>query len=373
MTASMSYSINTIHNVADVQAPQIDAVMEIRLEISEARLSFMNYSNKNQTLAMENTIFHLKQVEWYADAMLLGDQNSEAIYLPLNDDVLRHKTVLVLEDITHLKHYLRSISNGFEKETRDSYKEIQKLFKSSMDKAISVDIALLKNLTEKRLEQRAINYTSLILSIILFVVVVGYFISHRRQELFLMSELNKLATFDELTGVPNRRSFNLTLSNEWNHALRAQYSISLVICDIDCFKLYNDALGHQAGDKCLNAVAEVMTNILQRPVDSVARYGGEEFAFILPFTDCAGAIELMEILQYKLRSEGIPHPDSLVSDYVTLSAGIASLIPNSKHSIEEFISIADQTLYRAKDEGRNRTCYTNIGDTTISNTLSTKR
>jgi diguanylate cyclase (GGDEF)-like protein len=100
-----------------------------------------------------------------------------------------------------------------------------------------------------------------------------------------------------------------------------------------------------------------MRSILQRPVDSVARYGGEEFAFILPFTDVDGAANMMDRLHDKLRMKKLPHPDSKVSDYVTISAGIASLIPSSESSIEEFISTADGALYRAKEEGRNRTCY----------------
>ncbi len=191
----------------------------------------------------------------------------------------------------------------------------------------------------------------------LFAIVIGFVIFNRRFELKHINQLYELANLDELTGINNRRSFNSILSDEWNRAMRAQYSLTLVICDIDFFKNYNDAIGHQAGDECLRAVVEVMQSILQRPVDNVARYGGEEFAFILPFTDEQGAINMINRLHGKLKMKKILHPNSEISDYVTLSAGVASLTPGSKHSIEELISAADKSLYRAKAEGRNRTCY----------------
>ncbi len=360
MISSSIYSINIIHDVADIHAPLIDAAMEIKLEMAEARSSFMEHIHGDKSITLNEVSSHLDQAQWYAHAMLLGDQNNEAVYLPLDDEILRHKITVTLEDLTHLRRLILTHHPDFENVVSDSMiiKKTHQLFKRTIDETNSVDVILLATLAEQRALQRTINYSGLILSIILFIIVVAYFIYHRRLELALMDELNEIATYDALTGIPNRRSFDATVTDEWNHTLRAQSPLSIVLCDIDCFKKYNDALGHQAGDECLRDVAQVMRSILQRPIDSVARYGGEEFVYIFPFTDIKGAENMINLLHDRLAAKKIAHPDSEVSNYVTLSAGIASLTPTSKHSIRELIAAADDALYRAKDEGRNRTCLT---------------
>ena len=166
-------------------------------------------------------------------------------------------------------------------------------------------------------------------------------------------ELQQLVLIDELTGIANRRGFDQYLAQEWRRLAREQLPISLVLCDIDYFKAYNDTYGHQAGDDCLKQVAQVIYSTLKRPADLAARYGGEEFIAILPNTNQIGATYLAEEMLQVLRALQIPHRDSAVSEYVTLSCGVATAIPTPHSSLQALIAQADNKLYQAK-QGRDR-------------------
>jgi len=175
-----------------------------------------------------------------------------------------------------------------------------------------------------------------------------------------MQKLDNLATHDELTSLHNRRSFNTILYRELNHAIRSQNSIAIAMCDIDFFKKYNDALGHQAGDRCLQAVSSIMKQTLKRETDSVARYGGEEFVFILPYTDAENTKNILDNLHQILADKCIAHPESEVAKYVTLSIGVAACVPKQGQHMEGLITQADEALYRAKAAGRNKTILASI-------------
>ncbi len=170
-------------------------------------------------------------------------------------------------------------------------------------------------------------------------------------------ELKRLATLDSLTQVANRRRFDECLTLAWRISVREQLPLSLLLCDIDFFKLYNDSKGHQAGDDCLQQVAQAMKRTVKRPADLVARYGGEEFAVILPNTNGEGACRVAEEIRLSVRSLSVVHPQSPISEYVTLSVGVSSTIPSHKNSPEELIAAADRALYRAKDSGRDRAVF----------------
>ncbi len=166
-------------------------------------------------------------------------------------------------------------------------------------------------------------------------------------------ELQRLATIDGLTQVANRRYFDEFFSLEWLRLTRENAPLSLLVCDVDYFKYYNDTCGHQAGDECLRSVATVMSRAVKRPADLVARYGGEEFVVILPNTDQLGAITVAQAIAQELQQAKIIHPQSAVSQYVTLSIGIASTIPTQEYSPEVLFAVADKALYEAKQQGRN--------------------
>lgn len=167
-------------------------------------------------------------------------------------------------------------------------------------------------------------------------------------------QLYRLASLDGLTQLANRRRFDEYLVQEWRRMVREQTPLSLILCDLDCFKAFNDTYGHPAGDACLQRVAQAITQVVERPADLVARYGGEEFAVILPNTTIDGAIQVAEKIRAEVKALAIAHTNSQVSQFVTLSLGVTSIIPTSNLSFTTLIAVADHGLYQAKAEGRDR-------------------
>ncbi|MFL6660090.1 MAG: diguanylate cyclase domain-containing protein [Massilia sp.] len=172
-------------------------------------------------------------------------------------------------------------------------------------------------------------------------------------------ELRNLAALDGLTGIANRRRFDEAIAHEWLRGQREQRPLSLLLCDIDCFKLYNDTNGHPAGDLCLKKVAAVLTEHLKRPADLAARYGGEEFAILLPDTSVEGALALAEACRAQLQSMALDHAASPIG-HVTMSIGVASMVPNAAAGTDTLITRADKALYAAKHGGRDRVCQADI-------------
>ncbi len=168
-------------------------------------------------------------------------------------------------------------------------------------------------------------------------------------------ELKRLSTADGLTGLANRRHFDTTLNREWRRSIRQASPIALVLCDVDCFKAFNDTYGHQAGDDCLRRLAEVMGQALVRGGDLAARYGGEEFAVILPDTDIDGALIIAERIRLGMLAVAQEHRASAYG-VVTISIGIVAEIAMIGSSAEQLIGAADRALYAAKAAGRNRIC-----------------
>jgi diguanylate cyclase (GGDEF)-like protein len=167
-------------------------------------------------------------------------------------------------------------------------------------------------------------------------------------------ELQRLASLDGLTGVANRRRFDQYIESEWQRLSREKLPLSLILCDIDFFKKYNDSYGHQAGDACLRQVADALRFCARRSVDLVARYGGEEFAVILPNITVAEAGRVAEEMRSVVNTLQIPHVQSGVSQHVTLSLGVACMNPTPSTSPTMLVAASDAALYQAKAAGRNR-------------------
>jgi len=170
----------------------------------------------------------------------------------------------------------------------------------------------------------------------------------------LVSQLRDLSETDALTTLFNRRKFNETANVEWRKALRNGTGLVLIILDVDYFKNYNDSYGHLRGDDCLSMIALTLRSIFQRADEFVARYGGEEFAIIMSHSGKEAGIIACERLLEAVRAQRIPHNQSTVDEFITVSAGMASTIPKSGDRLEEFINRADLALYRAKVSGRNQ-------------------
>ncbi len=168
--------------------------------------------------------------------------------------------------------------------------------------------------------------------------------------------LGWMSSHDELTKIYNRRYFNEQINKEWLRMLRNRDNLALIIIDVDFFKNYNDSLGHQAGDLCLQKIAACISDCCRRAGDLVARYGGEEFTVLLPNTDLAGAEEVAQHISKRVSELHLVHPNSTVSKKVTISLGLTAMKPLMGCSYERLIRFADQALYEAKQTGRNKYC-----------------
>jgi diguanylate cyclase (GGDEF)-like protein/PAS domain S-box-containing protein len=165
--------------------------------------------------------------------------------------------------------------------------------------------------------------------------------------------LARMARLDSLTQLPNRRSFDETIDQEWRRLAREKQDLALVLCDIDCFKQYNDTYGHQAGDECLRQVAKALGDCTQRAGDLACRYGGEEFIFLLPNTHLEGATRFAERVRQAVEALALPHGTSRAASVVTLSLGVAAQIPCPDRLPDVLLKAADDALYQAKESGRN--------------------
>ena len=201
-------------------------------------------------------------------------------------------------------------------------------------------------------------------------------------------ELRRLSTIDPLTGIANRRAFEDTLAQEWRRMMRHGTALSLLMVDVDCFKRFNDAYGHVAGDQCLRVVAQVLAGKARRAGEMAARYGGEEFAVLLPHVDIIEAKKLGEVICASVRDCRIPHKHSDVAPYVTISAGAASIadLPELAGTLSRegglpsatmpgatvLVETADHALYRAKKAGRNRVVAAAIDDAADEQTAASR-
>jgi diguanylate cyclase (GGDEF)-like protein/PAS domain S-box-containing protein len=191
----------------------------------------------------------------------------------------------------------------------------------------------------------------------LFVALL-HDITHHKQS---ANALQRAALADPLTGIANRRHFDACLEREWQRAIRTARPLSLLVLDVDHFKLYNDLLGHAAGDQCLQAVASTLQSHALRATDLAARYGGEEFVLLLPDTPFAGAAKVAEAIRADVERLRVPNPRSSTSDFVTISVGAATIVPTQFDDIRSLFLAADRAMYDAKDAGRNQVLAVGAG------------
>ena len=218
-------------------------------------------------------------------------------------------------------------------------------------------------------------------------MALAYFTDRQHRENFLSDcviELNRLKLVkqaelletlsqqDSLTGLANRRYLDEVLEKEWRRAVRHSMPITIMMIDLDFFKSYNDSLGHIKGDECLREIAKALTSLTSRSGDIAARYGGEEFLLLFPMTNESEALIQVKRLMNVIRKIDIQHPSSDISSQVTLSVGVATMIPQVDDSISSFVSRADHALYTAKSKGRNQYQIANIHVSVEMNYSSSK-
>ena len=279
------------------------------------------------------------------ESVVLGDAANEGGFIQ-DPYVARHRPRSILctpllnknrlDGLIYLENNL--ISHAFTPDRIDALKLL------SIQAAISIENASLYNTLEQKVAERTAELQAEVFE-------------RKRAEAALKAanrELHQLASLDGLTQIANRRYFDKFLVSEWKRAHREKRPISIILCDIDYFKKYNDAYGHQAGDDCLKQVARTMAQTLKRPGDLAARYGGEEFVLVLANSGIEGARHVADNLQKKIQGLNLAHSASPLGEVITLSMGIASIVPDSNSTAEDFIGMADKALYDAKENGRNR-------------------
>jgi diguanylate cyclase (GGDEF)-like protein len=207
-----------------------------------------------------------------------------------------------------------------------------------------------------RLPVREFGYNAMAIVVVnLFCASVVYMHEKTSRTRFLEAALlREMVARDGLTGIQNRRMFDQYIDRSWHQAIREGKRLAVLLIDIDCFKDYNDRYGHQAGDECLRAVAVTLSRGARRPLDFVARYGGEEFAIVLYDASREYVAEVLTRIQRSVAELNIPHEASRVASRLTVSIGAAFVLPGSSRTPEGLIQLADEALYSAKEQGRNR-------------------
>lgn len=235
----------------------------------------------------------------------------------------------------------------------DGYEACKKLKQEEQTRNIPVVFITAKDQEEDEthgLELGAVDYITKPFSLPIVKARVKTHLELKRHR----DNLEHLSACDGLTGIPNRRRFEEMFDQEWKRSIRQSRALSLVMMDIDYFKLFNDHYGHLLGDDCLKLVAETLLVTIRRPGDFVARYGGEEFVCILPETDKEGAFTVAELFRKSIDHLKMKHEKSHISDHVTISLGVATTIPKAEKAMKFLIEEADKALYQAKEAGRNR-------------------
>jgi two-component system, cell cycle response regulator len=306
-----------------------------------------------------HTAFHLNQVDYDAEDVRLQQFHEISRDLSFDQNVSLLKTIWA----SRQPEWIADISESASMFLRSPIARA-----AGLQSAFAVPIVLEEQVLAVLLffkrgysefERNLVNLVSAI------ALQLGGFIQRKQAEEALRRtnlELKRLVNSDGLTQIANRRCFDEVFQQEWQRLRREQFPLSLILCDVDFFKRYNDHYGHLHGDDCLKRVAQAIGHCIKRPADLVARYGGEEFAVILPNTDCKGAIHVAQRIQQAVANLQIPHNTSQASEFVTLSIGIASAIPYShqnshQNGLESLITSADKALYAAKGKGRNTYCY----------------
>jgi diguanylate cyclase (GGDEF)-like protein len=237
----------------------------------------------------------------------------------------------------------------------DGYEVLTALKK--LDTTREIPIIFITGLNSAEEEEKALSYNAVdFISKPLRPNVVKLRVRNQIRIVNQVRTIERLSMTDQLTEIPNRRSFASRLNMEWRRAIREKTHISLLMLDVDNFKSYNDTYGHQQGDEVLRAVAQSIQQDLKRPGDFAARWGGEEFATLLATTDLLGALDVAERIRANVERLHITNTRCSDIAPITISIGVESVMPTNTHSLDAFISAADKALYAAKRAGRNQVC-----------------
>lgn len=306
----------------------------------------------------QNITFNLTHVEVLAKAVqCLQQEVFDLVFLDLNlPDSYGLKTFLTLEKIIpHIPIILltglvdESLALKAVREGAQDYLIKEKATTEILIRSVNYSIERMHHL--EKIYQSEVSLVQANKKLIQQVENHTVELERRHQEL---KKLFLLATIDKVTGISNRYRLEDFLQREWGYAIRNQTFLSVIMIDIDSFKLYNDYYGHPAGDLCLRKVAQSIKNTIKRPKDLVARYGGEEFLVVLSDINLEGAMVVAENIRLQVKALAIPHQGSEHNNHLTISLGVANKIPQINCHVSSLIGAADKALYLAKQKGRDR-------------------
>ena len=339
----------------------IDASMKIKLEATYAHLWFEERMSGDEKESIEKVNAHLERSMWFSNAMLNGGANDQSVYIALEEASLRKLVEEVQVELEKLKLLTAERYDNFVHARPGS--ELDDQYDATFVHFIELaDIVenVLKSLILDELDDFKSTHYLMALSVLIIAIgmcVVSW--RHEQQHLDYMidmreaqDKLEELSKTDQLTGLANRRAFDETLLSEFNRAMRAETPLALIMLDVDFFKNFNDSYGHLKGDNCLENVANAIKNLCKRSLDVVTRYGGEEFAVILPNSEQTQ--QLANSMREAVEALLIPHESSEVSRVVTISIGVAEIVPIPSMNPDDLVGLADKALYQAKNGGRNQ-------------------
>jgi len=359
MLAMLNLSFSLGYRVMERYVPLLDASMVVKLDATAAHLWFEELISNDKEESLGTVLPHLDRAVWYVNAMLHGGENYEGRFLALQNPLLVANAETILVQLQRfrsmtLERFQNFKSSGIGSEIDQRY---DALFKRLLVSADHLEAGLQKEVDLELKQFGRMHTVLVVLSLLLTVIVFWFFSRYERERAKNLAQIQKsnvalkrLSMVDALTAIANRRHFDDCFESEWQRAVREKTPLSLLMIDVDYFKAYNDHYGHLAGDECLIKIATTLASAFRRPADLVARFGGEEFSVILPnsvesYNDAMRCNELIEAL-------AIPHIKG--EKVVTVSIGVASMVPSLAVLATELIKRADQALYSAKAEGRNR-------------------
>jgi diguanylate cyclase (GGDEF)-like protein len=326
-------------------------------------ISMPVYDSTGMLLAVASVAMDTKHITDFYGLMGFGVKPTVTIYKSNGDIVARYPDIKDYVGKNDAKnplfalHLLKSSIGTYDAALMPSKEEGIITYRLLRDLDLVVSAGIEKNIALhawKERSYRTAGIVGLLLVFILAALVYAHNSYTQQMQLEVKNRhLMQLSSLDGLTGIANRRQFDMTLKRDWERHCRERTPLSLLMIDIDHFKAYNDHYGHQKGDECLKEVAQALQTSILRKLDLVARYGGEEFAAILN-DDHHGAALVAKRIQTAINALEVEHLHSKTSLVVTVSIGIASTVGNNFNTIEELLGAADKALYAAKEQGRNR-------------------
>lgn len=334
---------------------QAQLVLTMRDVVQKRQMSIQRMINMQDIFDRDN-----EATRFYSMAATYADTREKLLYETRIDDALRKRLQQLDEAVSYTQPYQNNLIETLVFDDI-SKPEVEAILKEGLKASEKVLILL-----DKIVESQSYSYQKIIADyersrqytllgvVVVFILVMGIVAFVIRTSSRQFKQISRLSIIDEVSGIYNRRYFDMVLEEEWKRSMRESTQLSLLMLDIDYFKAYNDTFGHQMGDACLFSIAKILSSQLKRASDFTARYGGEEFVIVLPNTNHEHAHLLAERLRRSVESARIKSGNDSVSSWVTVSIGVVTAVAEYGQEPSVLVNAADSCLYESKHRGRNR-------------------